>query len=52
MVVIYHRNTPLPKVRKGLDGYTVITARDAAFAGADASSFSSTRKGRGEDKCL
>jgi hypothetical protein len=21
MVVIYHRNTPLPKVRKGLDGY-------------------------------
>jgi hypothetical protein len=22
MVVIYHRNTPLPKVRKGLDGYT------------------------------
>jgi hypothetical protein len=24
MVVIYHRNTPLPKVRKGLDGYTAI----------------------------
>jgi hypothetical protein len=22
MVVIYHRNTPLPKVRKGLDGYS------------------------------
>jgi hypothetical protein len=21
MVVIYHRNTPLPKVRTGLDGY-------------------------------
>jgi hypothetical protein len=21
MVVIYHRNTPLPNVRKGLDGY-------------------------------
>jgi hypothetical protein len=21
MVVIYHRNTPLPKVRKGLDSY-------------------------------
>jgi hypothetical protein len=23
MVVIYHRNTPLPKVRKGLDAYTI-----------------------------
>jgi hypothetical protein len=23
MVVIYHRNTPLPKVRKGLDCYSV-----------------------------
>jgi hypothetical protein len=23
MVVIYHRNTPLPKVRKGLDRYKV-----------------------------
>jgi hypothetical protein len=22
MVVIYHRNTPLPKVRKGLDRYS------------------------------
>jgi hypothetical protein len=22
MVVIYYRNTPLPKVQKGLDGYT------------------------------
>jgi hypothetical protein len=21
MVVIYHRNTPLPKVQRGLDGY-------------------------------
>jgi hypothetical protein len=21
MVFLYHRNTPLPKVRKGLDGY-------------------------------
>jgi hypothetical protein len=26
MVVIYHRNTPLPKVRKGLDGYKEDTA--------------------------
>jgi hypothetical protein len=24
MVVIYHRNTPLPKVRKGLDRYKII----------------------------
>jgi hypothetical protein len=24
MVVIYHRNTPLPKVRKGLDGYRCV----------------------------
>jgi hypothetical protein len=23
MVVIYHRNTPLPKVWKGLDGYNL-----------------------------
>jgi hypothetical protein len=23
MVVTYHRNTPLPKVRKGLDGYNL-----------------------------
>jgi hypothetical protein len=23
MVVIYHRNTPLTKVRKGLDGYNL-----------------------------
>jgi hypothetical protein len=23
MVVIYHWNTPLPKVRKGLDGYSL-----------------------------
>jgi hypothetical protein len=23
MVVIYHRNTPLPMVRKGLDGYNL-----------------------------
>jgi hypothetical protein len=22
VVVMYHRNTPLPKMRKGLDGYT------------------------------
>jgi hypothetical protein len=24
MVVIYHQNTPLPKMRKGLDGYTFL----------------------------
>jgi hypothetical protein len=23
MVVIYHQNTPLPKVQKGLDGYNL-----------------------------
>jgi hypothetical protein len=23
MIVIYHRNTPLPKVRKGLNGYNI-----------------------------
>jgi hypothetical protein len=23
VVFIYHRNTPLPKVRKGLDGYNL-----------------------------
>jgi hypothetical protein len=27
MVVIYHQNTPLPKVWKGLDGYTGIVAK-------------------------
>jgi hypothetical protein len=31
MVVIYHRNTPLPKVRKGLDRYN-----EAAGGGDDA----------------
>jgi hypothetical protein len=25
MVVIYHRNTPLPNVRKGLDGYIIMS---------------------------
>jgi hypothetical protein len=25
MVVIYHQNTPLPKVQKGLDGYTNVS---------------------------
>jgi hypothetical protein len=29
MVVIYHRNTPLPKVRKGLDRYTGTVFEDA-----------------------
>jgi hypothetical protein len=27
MVVIYQRNTPLPKVRKGLDGYILIVVK-------------------------
>jgi hypothetical protein len=32
MVVIYHRNTPLPKVRKGLDRYTPRDERRPAAA--------------------
>jgi hypothetical protein len=28
MVVIYHRNTPLPKVWKGLDGYNILLFGD------------------------
>jgi hypothetical protein len=33
MVVIYHRNTPLPKVRKGLDGYSVMSGTDGCGNG-------------------
>jgi hypothetical protein len=33
MVVIYHRNRPLPKVWKGLDGYTVNGDEEEAVVG-------------------
>jgi hypothetical protein len=32
MVVIYHRNTPLPKVRKGLDRYKFIHGNGKEFS--------------------
>jgi hypothetical protein len=31
MVVIYHRNTALPKVRKGLDGYMLLLLFELSF---------------------